>query len=95
MNETIDKYLLTGDKLMSETHLRQSWFIYSACGPFTRNREQLQKIKETADSKYICKSQLEKPYFQQDTSYKDLKDLSRRTIAYKTLRNKAFNVAKI
>ena len=47
MNETINKYLLTGDKLMSETHLRQSLFIYSACGPFTRNREQLQKIKET------------------------------------------------
>ena len=95
MNETINKYLLTGDKFMSETHLRQSLFIYSACGPFTRSREQLQKIKETVDSKYIYKSELEKVYFQQDTSYKDFKDLPRRTIASKILRYKAFNVAKI
>ena len=95
MNETVNKYLLTGDKFMSETHLRQSWFIYSACGPFTRNREQLQQIKEIAVSKYIYKSELEKAYFQQDTSYKDFKDLPRRTIAYKILCNKAFNVAKI
>ena len=37
MNEIANKFLLTGDKFMPEMHLKQSGFIYSACGPFTKN----------------------------------------------------------
>ena len=33
--------------------LRQSGFTYSACGPFTKNKERIQKFKETGDSQYI------------------------------------------
>ena len=32
---------------MPEMRLRQSGFTYSACGPFTRNKERTQKFKET------------------------------------------------
>ena len=32
---------------MLEMHLRQPGFAYSACGPFTKNRERVQKFKET------------------------------------------------
>ena len=53
MNEIVNKFLLAGDKFMSEIHLRQSGFTDSACGPFTKNKERTQKFKETEDSRYI------------------------------------------
>ena len=53
MNEIVNKCLLTGDKFMPEMHLKQSAFTYSACGPFPKNKERIQKFKETADSRYI------------------------------------------
>ena len=43
MNEIVNKFLLVGDKLMPEMHLRQPAFTYSACGPFTKNKERIQK----------------------------------------------------
>ena len=39
MNEIVNKFLLVGDKFMSEMHLKQPVFSYSACGPFTKNKE--------------------------------------------------------
>ena len=44
MNEIINKFLLAGDKFMPEMHLRQPGFTYSACGPFTKNKERIQKL---------------------------------------------------
>ena len=38
---------------MSEMHLRQPGFKYSACGPFTENKERILKLKLTGDSGYI------------------------------------------
>ena len=49
MTEIVDKLLLPGDKLMAEMHLRQPGFTYSAWGPFTKNKERIQKFKETGD----------------------------------------------
>ena len=46
MNETVNKFLLAGDKFMPEIHLKQPRFSYSACGPFTKNKERLLKFKE-------------------------------------------------
>ena len=53
MNETVNNFLLVGDKLMPERHLRQPGFTYSACGPFTKNKERNKKFKETGDTSYI------------------------------------------
>ena len=39
MNDIINKVLLAGDKFMPEIHLRQPGFTYSACVPFTKNKE--------------------------------------------------------
>ena len=50
MNEIVNKFLLTGDKFMREMHLRQPGITCSACGPFTKNKERIQKFKETGDS---------------------------------------------
>ena len=46
MNELVNKFLLAEDKFMPEMHLRQPGFIYSACGPFAKNKERIKKIKE-------------------------------------------------
>ena len=59
MNEIVNKLLLAGDKFMPEMHLRQSGFTYSACGPFTKNKEIIQKFKETGDTNYNYKNELE------------------------------------
>ena len=52
MNEIVKKFLLAGDKFMSKMHLKQPEFTYSACGPFPKNKERIQKFKETGDSRY-------------------------------------------
>ena len=54
----------------------------------------MQKFKQTGDSRYIYKNELDKACFQQDMAYEDFKDLKRRTAANEVLRDKAFNIAK-
>ena len=49
MNETVNKFLLAGDTFIPEMYLRQPGFTYSACGPFTKSKERIQKYKETGD----------------------------------------------
>ena len=79
---------------MPEMHLRQPQFTYSACAPFTKHKQRIQKFKENGDTNYIYKSELDKACFAQDAAYSDSKDLTKRTIADKILRDIAFNIAK-
>ena len=44
MNEIVHKFLLAVDKFMSEMHLKQPGLTYSACGPFTKNKEGIEKL---------------------------------------------------
>ena len=60
MNKIINKFLLAEDKFMPEMHLKQPRFTYSACGPFTKSKERIQKFKETRNTKYIYKNELDK-----------------------------------
>ena len=83
MNEIVNKFLLTGDKFMPEMHLKEPRFTYSACGPFTKNKERIQKFEETGHTSYIYKNELDKAYFQLDMAYGDFKDLKRRTFSDK------------
>ena len=59
MNKIVNKFLLAGDKFMPEMHLRQPGFTYSACGPFTQNKKRIQKFKESGDTSYIYKNELD------------------------------------
>ena len=93
-SNVINKLLLAGDKFMAEVHLRQPQFTYSACGPFTRHEERIQKFKQTGDTNYIYMSELNKACFSHDAAYSDSKDLTKRTAADKILKNKAFDIAK-
>ena len=84
---------------MPEMHLKQlaslvkSGFPYSACGRFTKNKERIQKFKETWDKNYIYKNELDKASFHHDMAYGDFKDLARRTATDKVLRDKALRIA--
>ena len=49
--------------------------MYSDCGPFTKNKEKIQKLKEKRDTKYIYKNELNKACFQHGIAYGYLKDL--------------------
>ena len=94
MSKIVNKFLVVGDKIMPKMHLRQPGFEYSACGPFTQNKERMQKFKEKGDSQYIYQNELDKAYFQHDMPYGDFKDLTRRTTYDKILLHKAFIIAK-
>ena len=94
MNEIFNTFLLAGDKFVPEMHLKQPGCTYSACGPFTKNKERIRKFKETGDTCYIYKNELDKACFQHDVAYGDFKDLKRRTFSDRVLKNKAFNIAK-
>ena len=66
MNEIVNKFLLAGAIFMSEMHLKQPGFTFSACGPFTKNKERIQNFKEKEDTSYIYKNELDKTCFQHD-----------------------------
>ena len=78
MNEIVNKFLLPGDKFMPEMHLKQPGFTFSACGRFTKNKERIQKFKETGDTNYISINELDKACFQHDMAYGDFEDFSKR-----------------
>ena len=94
MNEIVNKFLLAGDEFMSEMHLRLSEFTYSACVSFTKNKERIQKFKETGDSRYIYQNELDKACFQHDMAYGGFKDSTRRAPSDKILRDKASDIDK-
>ena len=93
MNKIVYKYLLAGDKFMPELNLRQPGFIYSACSLFTKHRAEIQKFKESGNLNYINKNELDKVCFAHDASCSDSKDLAKRTISDKILKDIANEIA--
>ena len=79
---------------MPEIHLRQPQFTYSACGPFTKYEQRIQKFKEAGGTNYIYMNELDKACFTHGAAYSDSKDLTKRAVADKILKNRAFNIAK-
>ena len=81
MNDIINKFLLAGDKFVSEMHLKQPQFTNSASGSFTKKKDRIPKFKETGDSRCIYRNELDKPGFQNDIAHRDFKDLAKRAAA--------------
>ena len=79
---------------MLEMHLKHPEFSYCTCGQITKNKERIQKFKETGNTKYIYKNELDKACFQHDMASADFKDLARRTALDKVLRDRACHIAK-
>ena len=53
MDEIVNKFLLVGDKFMPEMHLKQPGFTYSAGGPFTKNKERIEKFMQIGNTDFI------------------------------------------
>ena len=75
MTEIVNKFLLVGDKSMPKMHLKQPGFTYSACGPFAKNKERIEKFMQTENADFIYRNELDKACFQHDKAYGKLKDL--------------------
>ena len=79
MNKIVNKFLLVGDKFMPEMHLKQPGFTYSGCGPFTRNKETIEKFMHTGNTDIIYRNEHDKAWFQYYLAYGKSKDLTKRT----------------
>ena len=95
MNNIINKFLLTGDKFMPETHLKDLKVgTYSARSPFTRHKDIINKFIRTGNTNYIYKNELDKACFAHDAANSDFKEIKNRIAADKILRDKAYEIAK-
>ena len=63
MNKIVNKFLLAEDKFMLEMHLKQPGFTYSASGPFTKNKERIEKFMQTGETDFIYENDLDKAFF--------------------------------
>ena len=94
---------MTRDKFTPELHLKQPAFTYSACELFTKHRERLtkrtgeriQKFRETGNLNHLYRNELGKACFPHDTAYSDSKDLAKRTISDKIVKDRAYEIARI
>ena len=89
MNKIINKFLLTGEKFMPELRLKQPGLTYSSCGPFTKHRERIQKFRETGNVKHLYKNELDKACFAHYAAYSYSKNLTKRIISDKILKDRA------
>ena len=78
---------------MPEIHLKQPGFTYSACRPFTKNKERIKMFMQTGNKHFIYRNELDKVCFRHDMAYGKSKDLIKRTQSDKGLRDKAFKIA--
>ena len=77
---------------MPEMHLKQPGFTYSACSPFTKNKERIEKFMQTGNTDFIYKNELDKACFQHDMAYRKSKYLIKKTQSDKFLKDKAFKL---
>ena len=54
---------------MPEIDLKQPGFTYSACSPFTKNKERIEKFMQTGNIDFIYRNDLDKACFQHDMVY--------------------------
>ena len=94
MNKIINKSLVTGSKFIPGLHLKQPGFTYSACGPFTKHRERIQNVRETQNLKHLFRNELDKACFAHDAAHSDSKNLAKRTISDKILKDRAYKIAR-
>ena len=93
MNEIVNKFLLVGDTFMPEMHLKQHGFVYSACGPFTKNKKGIENFIQTGNTDFFYKNELEKACFQHDMAHGKTKYLVKRTQSDKFLKDETFKIA--
>ena len=74
-------------------HLEQPGFTYSAWGPFTKNKDTIEKFMQTGNTDFFYKSELDKACFQHDMAYGKSKDLIKIIQSGNVLKDQAFKIA--
>ena len=90
MNRIDNKFLLTRDNFIPKLLLKHPGFTYSAFGPFTKHPERIKNIKVTGNLNYIDKKELDKVCFIYNAAYSYRKDVAKRTISDKILKDRPF-----
>ena len=80
---------------MPELHLKPPKITYSACGSFTTHRERTQNFRETGNLKHLCRNEIDKACFAHDAAYSDSKDLAKRTISNKILKDRSYELLEM
>ena len=93
MNEIENKFLLVGIKFIPGMHLKEPGFAYNACGPFTKNKERIEKFMQTGNTDFTYRNELGKVCSQHDIAYDKSKVLTKRTQSEKVLGDKTFKIA--
>ena len=92
-SDIINKFLLIGDKFMSEMHLWDPKVKkYSACGPFTRHQKTIYMFMKDGRLSHILKNRLDAACFQHDSAYAKYKDRLNRKQSDIVLKNKALKI---
>ena len=89
MNKIVNNFLLAGDKFMPQMHLKQPVFTYSACGPFTKCKERIEKFMKTGNTDFIYTNDLDKARLQHNMAYDKSKDLAKRTASDNVLKDES------
>ena len=92
MNKIINKLLLTSSKFTPESHLKHPGLTYSTCGPFSKHRERIQKFKEIGNLKHLHRNKL--ACFVHNAAYSDSKDLTKRTVSDKIVKDAADGISR-
>ena len=82
------------DKFTPKLHLKNPGFTCSACGPFAKHRERIQKFRETGNLKHWYRNELDKDCFAHVIAYSDSKNLTKRTISVKNLKERVYEIAR-
>ena len=77
---------MSRDKFMPEMHLKQPDFTWKAFGPFTKNKDGIQKLMQAGNAGYICENDIDKACFQHDMPYGKYKDFAKRIESDKVLK---------
>ena len=94
MNKIGHKFLLIGDKLMPELHLRQPGFTYSAWRPFTKHLKKIQEFRETDHLNQIYENELDKACFTYYAAYSGSKESAKRTVSNQIMKDRPCEIAK-
>ena len=93
MNEILNRFLLAGDKLMPEMHVKQPGFIYRVCGPFTKIKKELKSLCKMQVQTLFTKMNLIKLVFSLIWLMENQKIQKKRTQSDKVSREKAWKTA--
>ena len=93
IDNSFNKFLLAADKFLSEMHLKQLGFTYSACDHLLKTKKELKTLRKRKIQTIFTKMNLIS-FFQHYIAYGDFKYLAKITASDDVLRDQAFNAAK-